>query len=959
MKQKSILVRLLSVVCMICCCLSLVFGAAACSEPAAKAIKSISMNTNGDLVIIYTDDSTETVKNNKADVTVCAHEDTYVINSGIINDGAKIYVADIAGLDVESADLPADKCFIKSMKVCKDCDELIVEYGDHTEVEQNKPATCFEGSYTGVGCSECRWVKGKTNNDKIDHKDHMQQVENPVEFQLGLINAGKLPGDAGYKAALNPCKEEVYTDVKICDLCGYIEVATTPATGHTFNKEALTETKIANGTATYKVNGTCVDCGESVVLVELPSVNAEDAEYTIVSGGNKNNDGHYVSYVYNGTETIAENCKFEDGTTTIDFEDVVVTTDAFTAPHYIFKGEEKVEPYGKTLTDYAAGVYSKLYIDATAAPLTCDPAAAGSAATAICEFCNASVPTTVKIAHTNPEKAEDLVASYGADPCLTELEIAEIKADATKKFYHTETWNCTKCGTYEVEVEDYEHKWALSAEADAVTFNADKTVTLKMVCEYHADHKTTKTATDVKCLVEETCGTAGKYEYTDENGKAWPFDKPATGKHVYEAGKVVTYTTGNKVEYANAKEYINKSVFLASTNTAIVCGEDIDATLICPDCKQAVQIVINRAHALDEEHSQPAAQTCVGDAYSVKYCSYADCANVWKEDGTGVPYESGKLNARHSFVFDRIEGGKLYVKCTKVGCDAVENAIAIDTYTRNAEKSITGKECADYAKGECNTNVYNFSYAIAGNTAEDYEVTEKLAVEAHKYGVTDGMEVDPAATENAAAIIKASYLQATSAAEDCQHAAAYSYICTDCNLSVAITVKGDHINDDEVIVDASCEEAAYYNCDACGGKFYVEGSTALGHEATIEVNADGTIATITCDCGLNLTVATKAGLGTDRIATAGAAVNCEDCKYSYEYVSATVPGFKQTFEFVGKKIGGTSHTLLKVNGVNAIFCYVIVDGEAVVFDAEKHAGLTKYCGNYCTECGNFIAPPVA
>ena len=58
MQNKSILKRFLIVVCMLCCALALIFGFSGCSGD-AKGITSAAINDKGELVITYTDGTTE------------------------------------------------------------------------------------------------------------------------------------------------------------------------------------------------------------------------------------------------------------------------------------------------------------------------------------------------------------------------------------------------------------------------------------------------------------------------------------------------------------------------------------------------------------------------------------------------------------------------------------------------------------------------------------------------------------------------------------------------------------------------------------------------------------------------------------------------------------------------------------------------------------------------------------
>ncbi len=963
MKQKSILTRLLSVVCMVCLCLSLVFGLAACKDD-VKAIQAMKY-VNGEIVITYTDGTTETIPGsivNEPD-TACTHANSYLKTN------------ETAGMTLESILLaqdptvtpviPADKCSVKEVRICADCGEVFAIYTEHDlTVDKNEKADCLYGSYEGKGCSKCSYVAGERNDDKLGHD--MVEIADPIKFQEGLL---------GRK--VNKCVDKYYEKVEICQRvvdgkkCGAIHITEKPATGHTFDKEDLTEYKTSSKDVAYTLTGTCVDCGTSATVVTLPKLNATD--FNITSGGANGPTGHFVAYEYTGEVAIAEGFKFTDGSTTYTFDKTVVTTNAFTEAHYIFKGEEKVEPYGKTLTDYAEGVYSKLHLDSGAAPLTCDPEKDGSAATAICEFCNTTVPTTVKIAHTNVT-----VKDVGADPCLPATDATDDPADAQKEAtaadVHNETWTCEVCGDFtQTGVADYKHELVLSTAEDAVKYEAGTgKFTLKMVCKY-CELPVTKEATDVKCEEAETCGTEGKYTYIDENGKTWALTKPATGKHVYEAGKVVTYKEGtvNTVDYADAVSYIGGSVYLSSGNVKVVCGENINASLICPVCRTSNAIVINRDHKLDEEHSTTAAQTCVGTAFAVKYCSYADCENKYVDGTNDTPYFEDALNPRHNLVFDKIEGGQLYVKCTVANCPAKETAFAVGVAADLKVGGVTGMLCPDYANGKSNTNVYKFSYTIPGthgdnkpNAAETYEVTEELPVEAHKFAVTEGMIVDPATTPDADKIIAASYIGSGSKPADCQTKADYSYICPECNQSVPIKVMGSHINTDGVVEEATCETPEYYNCDACNEPIPTGNVAAKTHEIEYTLNDDKDVATFNCkNCDL-----VKDLVVNIIDATAGKGVNCEDCEYTYTYENGE---YEQVFKFEAKKANGISHTFLGQVGepgdanyeAPIQFCYVIVDGTAVLYNEEDHGAavqagtLIKYCGNFCTACKAFV--PVA
>lgn len=946
MKQKSILVRLLSVVCMVCLCLSLVFGVVACQESETKAIQAMKY-VNGEIVITYTDGTSETIPGsivNEPD-SACKHTNSYKMQDGGITVEEILLLQDPTVAPV----IPADKCAVKELRMCADCGEMFATYTQHDlSVVKDEAATCLLGSYKGMGCANCSYVDGTRNEDALGHD--MVAVADPIAFQEGLL---------GRK--INKCVDKHYEKVEICQRickdkdnndvkCGAIKITEKDATGHTFDKENLTEHKTSSKDVAYTLTGTCVDCGTPATVVTLPKLN--DTDYDIVSGGANGNDGHFVAYEFPGGEVaVTEGYKFTDGSTTYTFDKTIVTTNAFTEAHYIMKGNDKVEPYGKVLNDYAAGVYTGLYIDSNAAPLTCDPEAAGSAATAICAFCSQTVPTKVKIAHTNPEKPEDLVASYGADPCTAA---------------HTEKWNCTVCGEYEVEnVPARGHKYVLDETKGDKGVSFDQTtgkVTLYFVCEYNAAHTKTEEGENVQCVVAETCGAAGTYKYT-KDGEEWTFTKKATGKHVYEAGKVVTYKEGNKVEYADAVSYIGKSVFLSSGNVKVVCGEDINASLICPVCSTSTAIVINRAHKLDTEHSKAADKTCVGIAVTKEYCAYDDCEYKYVDGTTDKPYNAGQQNPRHKFEFVRVDGDQIVVKCVAVGCTLGEVKVSA---TKVADKCVTGKVCADYAAGNPNKNVWAFQHTaeiegfVGDEQAENYEVTEIVPVAAHKYGVYVGMVVDPATTEYAEEILAASYRTSTSAPENCQKEADYTYICADCGANggaVAIKVKGSHINTDGKIEPATCEVAEHYICDAegCGLPIPTGKQAAKTHELEYTLNADGTVAIFNCkNCDLVKDLEVNIA-----DATAGKEINCEDREYTYTYTNGT---FTQEFKFVAKKVGGTSHSFL--GGATPIkFCYVIVDGTAVLYNEAEHGAavqagtLIKYCGNFCTACKAFV--PVA
>ncbi len=983
MKQKSILTRLLSVVCTVCLALTLVFGLVACGEE-ERLIKSMAIDpATGKIVVTYTNGDVEPIEGSVLNSLVpnapasCKHENSYLMEKTDPNHPVTVEMLLQAQNPNEAIVIPADKCRLDEMRMCADCGEIFATYAKHDEsILIEESASCLLGSYEGTGCKYCNYVSGTRNNDAIGHT--WEALENSNEFMAALLG----------KTSIDPCTETHYPEGKICNCtytrktfkmvdgdkvldneetipCGMVDIPAVEATGHTYDKESATYT-YATTADKFVMKATCVDCDKTFTVCELD--NLADGNYTIAPNGAKDNTGHYVKYIYTGSvdviqPEVGEN-KFEDGTKTVAFEEFAVSgTQAISVPHYITKNgtvATKYEIKGNAITDYADGVYSNLYLKGATTALSCDTTKPELAmdASAICEFCKASVDVKVYKPHTGVT-----IKSYGTNPCdLGETDLVKT---------HIETWNCTVCGDFAQEVADRTHEEVLSTADDAVSYSeVTGKFTLKMVCKYCAA-PSIKEATNVTPVKAETCGTAGEYTYTDENGKVWDLTKPATGKHVYEVGKEVVYTSANNVNYDDAVAYIGKSVFLGTGYNKVVCGTPTPASLICPGCNQAVAIVINRTHKLDKVNSKAQAQTCVGVANSTEYCAYADCEHKYVE-GALNPYFTGILNPKHNFVFDRFEGANLVVKCTNAGCP--EGEVVIRPFVEGSNpygfkkvdaECVTGKECADYAAGTPNKNVYTFSYTanIPGwqgpaITGETYKVTEIVAVDTHKFGVAEtGFVLDPANTEYAAEILANSYLQATSAAETCQDKAEYSFICPDCKQSVTIEVMGKHQQGANQVVPASCEMPAYYECSVagCDEKVKIDGSKPTGHNEKVEVIGAGASATvkITCDCGLNITTTLA-----DAKITKGEAADCESANYTYAYTNVTDFGtYTEEFKFIAKT-GVVAHTFVGAKeGFTGIkMCYVIVNGTAVRYDATNvdHIGLTTHCGYYCTTCEKFV-----
>ncbi len=908
--NKSLLVKFLTVVCSLCLSLGLVFGLVGCGDEQAYIVKS---ELNGSkLVLTYSDGNVvelDIAGKDGVDASACKHTNVQATKHNEVKVGA------------------ADACTI-DISICNDCGDVVFTKVDHKAEnvkDVKEDATCYLGSYEGKKCEYCGWTEGARKDDATNHANAVA-IENPLEFQAGVMGVAKI----------NKCTTEWYEEVKICPDCGDIKITTKPATGHTYNKANLVENKIVSGgNDTYTLTGTCVDCSETHTVVALPKLN--EATYAKVSGGAFGSDKHKVTYKHTGTFTLKDGAKFTDDTNTYEFNDYAITADGFAELHYITKNVDGA-PVNYTLngmiTDYAVGLYNGLLLKGNATDLNCGAEEAAMGGSAGCVFCNTAVDVQVKKAHTGVT-----VKNYYVDenPCTTEGK-------------HTELWNCTECGDFEVEVDMREHEHELSTADDALVANQDGTFDIKTVCKYCKEDGLLENITLDSTSVRATCGVDGLLKYTPAGStKTYELTEPATLAHVYEAGKVAVTKDNLTVQYADAAPYINGSVKVKEN---MACG-DTDASLWCPVCSKAIDIVIHRDHIEDTTNSVKPAATCTAGLMKL-YCSYADCINKYV-DATSTPYYNEPVPAKHTFVVDADNTDTITVSCSACANVAFDSIVIGDASEEKLKvieaECVSNVQCDQETATKYNKKVWTFTYESV-----EYKVELKLPVSSHKYGVYTNMPVDPAATTNAAEIIAASLIKSGSPAQTCAQNAEYRFACDSCNQAVDIFVKGSHVQGSNQIVPASCEEGEYWTCSVanCGEKVYT-GVKATGH--TIKVSAvalDGTdkYVMITCEeeCGLNAKVYLK---DCDIVS----AKNCEDNNYTYAYDSngSAAGGYTQTFAFSAEKILGIEHDFVEVNEQPVLFTYVVVDGVAVQYNAQNadHANLTKYTGYFCTACKEF------
>lgn len=478
--MKSMLIKILSVICAFSCCFALCFGLVACGEEEVVIVGS-SIN-NGKFVLTYSDGSSKEYDiigkdgvdgEDGKDLTACAHENKVEVGSEI----------KLKNLGEESATI----CTLQQA-VCLDCDHVfVVSAGHDLQNYGGREATCYaNGETAGKKCSVCDYLaEGATTIDKST----VAHTEKTYFIAYGETDKSPCTHGGFLITVCEVCREQGINEI--------LEKVDVAPLGHVssnwyFASEDDKPTKAEKGTLTAAI---CDDCGMSNVTKELPKLNATDYVETLEVAKEKCTD----------TETY--NYKIVIGEQEFNFEYVTEAGNHKVTDTIVFED-------GKVYT-YDAAIFKKF----GNAEETC--AASGFDVFFECKDCEQFIQTKAKVAHKTVFEVAD-------NPETEAVETPTVDTPAT----------CTTDGAYAPYVCPVCEETITSVEALAIpklghkfesyridSTNADGTVNLISNCVRYAECGIVDTIANAKAVYnkeEATCLKAGKetWTVTEVNGVA-------------------------------------------------------------------------------------------------------------------------------------------------------------------------------------------------------------------------------------------------------------------------------------------------------------------------------------------------------------------------------------------------------------------------------------------------------
>ncbi len=795
-KTKSFVVRLLTIVCALCCCLSLVFGLVACKDD-AKGIKSTAI-VNGHLIITYTDGSTADVGpvDGSGVDGVCEH------NYVLVKENEKPEVID----NPETEEVEAYLAEICSYDVyaCTKCESVKADITEHDdkEITRTEP-TCYAEGYEGYQCK----------NEGCNYKHDGKVLEATGDHNL--VAADEIV--TGSQVAINKCITEWWDTPMVCtnDGCPYAELTRHDPLGHRFNEETIEVGTAPTLTKTGTLVADCLDCdATNVVIKELPKLSTEAYEYEVIS---TNDLTHTMKFTFVGDVTVNAGLVNE---ATFEVEEEISGNPAqyhVTSGGYVIDSTLKIDDF---VAEEFAGV--KL---ATGETLSCDEYADAGF---FCALCDEIVYVEVKAPHVKDEFVAYKDEATN-NPCEND---------------HIQLWTCKNCDIASAEFANAAlgHDWKLVSYVE----NEDDTVDVNLVCNRYPAHTLTIENVTEYEIKEPTCCEDGYFKYTvagDAEPTTLPIGNDEAG-HVIaqdaEGNALATAMIGQTINFTDAKyaAYIGKEIKKVATDTAFVCGTPVAHAFLCPVCEEFVGVNVLREHKkINEAPKVGFEATCSQPGWMEFNCEYEDCD---KHTVKGE-YEYG---GAHDFTFVSYDSvtEKLLVKCS-YNCTA--GNIEIDYAAEDVKlTTFTCKEIKDSKATEApksNYNIYTFTY-------EDKIYSVKENVENYTHQLNGQFEEFKEARRLGNGI----KLIAGSAPLDCTDTSATGgFLCECCDEIVQLPVKGDCVRTDEVTVnvEATCETDSkhYWVCKKCGTENIdtsIAVTKATGHKFEI---VDGSVSIDTAD----------------------------------------------------------------------------------------------------------------
>ena len=840
---KTMLIKILSIICSFCCCFALCFGLVGCGEEEPIVVSVVVENEI--LKVTYSDGTVKelgSVKGDKGDkgdqgetgaqgpqgekgetgatgpqgpqgekgedgedLTACPHtEFQYLTN--------KPY--DVV-LDASYTDVCAYK-----LAICldADCNKVFAKPLEHKMVElgDTEPDCDDPGYIGGSKCSVCGYATGEETVPALghDYDSNKDGVEN----------------DADYRYVVNPDSnicEDGTVIVKTCTVCAHTEIVKTVGKqDHIVNVWAVKLNKEPTADEAGELTGVCETCGESQT-VEIPALSDADA-YEVDNSQlpEKCSDNGKVIYTLKADYAVGYYNNFVD----VDGNAFVFTEDVLAKEHSV-----KGNPYTGTVYAVKDLDPTKLIITDTVVP-TCK--AEGYAAVYFCDVCDEPIDIKVKdecvIDTTIPGKVTAPDCSLESDGYTTYTCAVcggDIVADPVPWTHAFEYSYTEENGVYTIvetcENCDYEEEY------EATTFDDSNKPTCKEEGSiYFAYEK------DGVVLLEKTIVIPKVPHTLVVNGAVKNVDKD----HVYELKELGGKDSAQLIITDGKLEQIN-------------CTSKIAVVAKCANnCGEHVDIYVSGDHAYDMTKVIEHDADCVNNSYVEIWCTACPNGGAYvkqpeNDDATGHELVYGEpvyVAAEDKYT--------IAVSCANANCPGgfVTEIVAIKTEITTVPTCINEGVRTVWINETLTKEIKlpktAHSIIVDGRLTEATdEVYTKGRLEGTTLIVTDGTIPTCESTVGYPAIAKC--------------------MVEGCPEYIDVKVKGDHTGTITDVDDAEHDSYAatcltdgkqWKQCSECNGYFY-ETLYATGHTYAFDVtvaptkDADGEL-TVSCACGISVKV---------------------------------------------------------------------------------------------------------
>ena len=799
-KTKSLLLKLLMLLCVACCAVALAFSLAGCS---GVTVDRMEINDEGHLIVYYSDGSsadlglvkgedgqpgeTPTVPD-KFVVDFTIEGDTITI---VFNDGKTQTITIDTGDDeaCEHANLTTVvltqnwDCSVggQILEVCDDCGwtQIVDVPAGHVYESTVIAPTCMSEGYTIQTCIYC----GETSGEKTDivpaTGEHVYDHEN---YRFEVAMPGSTLCEGGW--VVYPCTYD----------CGYVEFEELAPKGH--DVDEITLERAPSASEKGKATAFCNACGEKVV-VELPQLtdaNLSKYEYTITDTDvncSEEMDAHFTYTDEKTGLTIEFDGKLPGGYhhlngEAIDTSEVLEYTGVDSLP----EGMELAGNNGQAPTCSSEGVY---------AVFTCDD-------------CGRPIVVNIRVPHTKPANA--VVKTDATDMSAQRLEDAKVEANRSNVY--TFAASCDGEGTtgYEIyycsvcqdSVKDVipvpDHEWEYTATEGTEPGTNDPILTVKRDCK-NCDATETFNLKDYTITkVEATCQEEGSITYTGTyEGESLTIVQvvPAT-PHVHaEYGELDDSKRYSVSDYPNIEISGNEpqGALCDESNGGVYgvftcedCGQPIVLNMYYPHTEPKVDGKVVEVESDSVENAQSSANsdhtkvyvvapTCTVDGARVFFCDVCDKVVTVAVDKLGHDYKDSLVynDAEKNWDYER--------KCAN--CDDIA-AQENDIPAYDAETDPNGVRIIAQSASDCDspaTTTYQYTSTKTGAVVTVVVEGAKAMHSLNGQLIDDDLFYDPAVTEG---IIPSGNYDLTCAGEG----GLGVFTCDACGKPIVVHIRDSH-----------------------------------------------------------------------------------------------------------------------------------------------------------------------